>query len=87
MPIVLRKDKRHPTAHPISSFVVYNHLTPRFRQFALSITTKSIPKNHVEAMQVPHWKAAMDEEMLALVSRGTWELVNRPLGASIVSCK
>ena len=29
----------------------------------------------------------MDEEMQALVSRGTWELVNRPPGASVVSCK
>ena len=38
-------------------------------------------------MQVPHWKAAMDEEMQALVSRGTWKLVNHPPIASVVSCK
>ena len=38
-------------------------------------------------MQVPQWKTAMDEEMQALVSHGTWELVNRPPGASVVSCK
>ena len=29
----------------------------------------------------------MDEEMQALVSRGKWELVNHPPGASVVSCK
>ena len=26
-------------------------------------------------MTIPHWKAAMDEEMSALLSRGTWTLV------------
>lgn len=29
----------------------------------------------------------MDEEMQALISRGTWDLVTRPERTSVVSCK
>ena len=36
---------------------------------------------------MPHWKATMDDEMEALQSRDTWELVTCPVGASIVTCR
>ena len=33
------------------------------------------------------WKQAMNEEMDALVSRGTWELVSAPTYAIIMGCR
>jgi len=33
------------------------------------------------------WKHAMDEEMDALVSRRTWELVSVPTSVAVVSCR
>ncbi|KAK4406722.1 Retrovirus-related Pol polyprotein from transposon RE2 [Sesamum angolense] len=40
-----------------------------------------------KALRHPTWKMAMDDEMSALVSRGTWELVEVPPNADIVACR
>ena len=40
-----------------------------------------------EALQVPKWKVDIDLEYHALVHRGTWDLVPRPIDANIVTCK
>ena len=87
MPIALRKGKRSSTAHPISNFMSYDKLHPAFHSFALSIYSESISKNYQKIIQIPHWKAAMDDEMEVLQSRGTWELVTCSVGASIVTCR
>ena len=84
IPIALRKGTQSSTTHPISTFVSYDSLHPSFCQFALSISSESIPKNYQEAFLLSHWKAAMDEEMQALLSRGTWDLVTR---RGIASCR
>ena len=60
LPITLRKGTWSSTAHPISHFVSYDSLHPRFRSFTLSLSSESIPRNHQEARSLPHWKAAMD---------------------------
>jgi len=73
--IALRKGKRSCTDHHISNFVSYDHLNPIFRQFTLSLSSESIPRSYIEALLVPAWKQVMDEEMEALASRETWELV------------
>ena len=87
LPITLRKGTRACTHHPISHFVSYDRLSPSFRAFALLVASESIPRSHVEAAQVREWKAAMDHEVQALVSRGTWTLVPRSADAYIVTCK
>jgi len=76
--IALRKVKWSTTAHPIAHFVSYDHLTPYFHQFALSISSASIPKTYQKVIMHPSWKQAMDEKMDALLSRGTWDLVTVP---------
>ena len=65
----------------------YAFLHPRFRNFALSLSSESIPRNHQEALSLPHWKAAMDEEIAALTTRGTWELVTCTVRVIIITCK
>ena len=87
LPIALRKGTHTCTQHPIYHFVFYDRLSPSFRAFALLVASESILRSHVEAAQVREWKAAMDHEVEALVSRGTWTLVPRPADANIVTCK
>ena len=87
LPIALRKGTRACTQHPISHFVSYDRLSPSFCVFALLVASESIPRSHVEAAQVHEWKAAMDHDVEALVSRGTWTLVPRPTDANIITCK
>ena len=43
----------------------------------------TIPKRVEEALQDPRWKAAMDEEMMALEKNNTWEIVTLPRGMSV----
>jgi len=38
-----------------------------------------ITRSYEDAILVPSWKQAMDKEMNALLSRGTWELVSAPI--------
>ena len=84
LPIALRKGKRSTTAHPISHFISYDHLTPSFHQFALSLSSMSLPRSYKEVLNNSAWKVAMDEEMVALLSRGIWDLVTPSIGSDIV---
>ena len=84
VPIAIRKDKCSTIAHLISHFVSYDHLSPSFRSSALFISTESIPKNYQEALLLLHWKAVMDDEMEALVSCGTWDLITRLAGTRLI---
>ena len=50
----------------------------------------SEPSNAREALSRPdgdNWKKAMDEEISSLKENGTWEIVPRPDGRDIVTCK
>ena len=53
IPIALCEGKRFCTDHPISHFVSYDRLTPFFRQFALSLSSVSLPRSYEEAVLVP----------------------------------
>jgi len=64
--IALRKGKRSYIDHLILNFVSYDYLNIIFRQFALSLSSKSIPMSYTEALLVPARKQVMDEEMGAL---------------------
>ena len=44
--IALRKVTRSSTAHLISNFISYDALHPRFRSFALLLSSESFPRNH-----------------------------------------
>ena len=69
--IALCKGKRSCTDDPISYFISYDRLTPSFRQFVLSLSSVSLPRSYKEVVLIPAWKHAMNEEIDALISRGT----------------
>ena len=46
-----------------------------------------IPMSARAALRDPNWKAAMDDEYVALIANHTWELVPRPPGANVVTRK
>ena len=64
--------------HLIYLFVNYDHLHPSYCSLALALVTELILKSYVDAMTVPHWKAATEAEYVALVLCGTWVLVSHP---------
>jgi hypothetical protein len=46
LPIALRKSKRTCTNHPISNFVSFDHLSPSFKAFSLSVSSIVVPKSY-----------------------------------------
>ncbi|KAL0313828.1 UNVERIFIED_CONTAM: Retrovirus-related Pol polyprotein from transposon TNT 1-94 [Sesamum angustifolium] len=53
-----------------------------------SITpTDDLPIALRKALRHPAWKMAMDDEMSALISRGTWELVEVTPDTDVVACR
>jgi len=86
VPIALRKGKKFCTVNPISQFVSYDRHNPSFCQFALSLSSIFIRGSYEEAILVHAWKHAMNEEMDALISRETRELISAPTYV-IVGCR
>ncbi|KAL0446503.1 UNVERIFIED_CONTAM: Retrovirus-related Pol polyprotein from transposon RE2 [Sesamum latifolium] len=87
LPIALRKGKRSCTAHPLAHSLSFKHHSPNYRAFVVSLLSVSIPNTYCEALKHPEWKMAMDEEMSALILRGTWELVEVHPNTDIVACR
>lgn len=58
-------------------------------QFPLycALLAESVPRGIKSALKHSHWVAAMNEEMAALRSNGTWDLVPRPPKTNIVGSK
>ena len=75
------------TQYFISNHVSFDNVSSSIRQFALSLSSLSIPRMYEEASTNPISCRAMDEEMYALTSRRTWELVDPPIGADVVACR
>ena len=59
--IALRKRKRQ-CAHPIFSFVSYNHLSSSSCSFIVSLDSISLPNIVCEALSHPGWHSAMVDE-------------------------
>ncbi|KAK8915915.1 hypothetical protein KSP39_PZI023039 [Platanthera zijinensis] len=86
LPTALQKGVRSCTQHPLQVVVSYAQLSPSSRSFALALSTNVVPASYHDALVIPHWKAAMDEEKHTLTERGTWTLVPTP-GVDVVGCR
>ncbi|GAU27876.1 hypothetical protein TSUD_159700 [Trifolium subterraneum] len=88
LPPVIRKgtrSTRNPSPHYID--LCYSRLSPLHYTCLSSLSSVSIPKSPGEALSHPDWRQAMIDEMCALQSSGTWELVPLPPGKSLVGCR
>ncbi|RVW21529.1 Retrovirus-related Pol polyprotein from transposon TNT 1-94 [Vitis vinifera] len=79
------RSTRNP--HPIYNFLSYHRLSSPYSAFVSAISSVSLPKSTHEALSHPGWRQAMVDEMAALHSNGTWDLVVLPPGKSTVSCR
>ncbi|RVX10177.1 Retrovirus-related Pol polyprotein from transposon RE1 [Vitis vinifera] len=88
LPIVLRKGNRSTrNPHPIYNFLSYHRLSLSYSAFVSTLSSVSLPKSTNEALSHSGWRQAMVDEMAALHSNGTWDLVSLPLGKSTVGCR
>ncbi|RVW43729.1 Retrovirus-related Pol polyprotein from transposon TNT 1-94 [Vitis vinifera] len=88
LPIAVRKGTRSTrNPHPIYNFLSYHRLSSPYSAFVSAISSVSLPKSTHEALSHPGWRQAMVNEMAALHSNGTWDLVVLPSGKSTVGCR
>ncbi|RVW57733.1 Retrovirus-related Pol polyprotein from transposon RE1 [Vitis vinifera] len=85
LPIAVRKGTRSTrNPHPIYNFLSYHRLSSPYFAFVSAISSVSLPKSTHEALSHPGWRQAMVDEMAALHSNGTWDLVVLPSSKSTV---
>ncbi|KAL6323247.1 hypothetical protein AAG906_029254 [Vitis piasezkii] len=88
LPIALRKSNRSTrNPHPIYNFLSYHRLSSSYSTFVSTLSSVSLLKSTSEALSHPGWRQAMVDEMAALHSNGTWDLVSLPPGKSTVGCR
>lgn len=85
-PITLRKGKHYCTHYFLTHYVSLDNISTIFYCFVRALTFISITKSYQEALNHTAWKKAKEEEMHALLNRGTWELVDFPRGKDVVHC-
>ena len=88
LPIALRKVNRSTSnPHPIYNFLSYYRLSSPYFAFVSTISSIFLPKNTNEALSHPGWRQAMVDEMAALHSTGTWDLVVFPFSKFPIGCR
>ena len=81
LPIALRKGNRSTSnPPPIYNFLGYHRLSSPYFAFVSAISSVSLPKNTNEALSHLVWRQTMVDEMAALHSIGTLDLVVLPFG-------
>nr|CAN60149.1 hypothetical protein VITISV_016363 [Vitis vinifera] len=88
LPITIRKGTRSTRSpHPIYNFLSYHRLSSPYSAFVSAISSVSLPNSTHEALSHPGRRQTMVDEMAALHSNGTWDLVVLPSGKFIVGCR
>lgn len=64
---------------PLSSFLSYDSLSPTFKAFTTSISLHTEPSSYTQAVKLPIWCKAMEQELAALKLNETWSIVDLPL--------
>ncbi|BFG21230.1 hypothetical protein CerSpe_075040 [Prunus speciosa] len=78
---------RSGTAHPLSQFLSYAHLSHSHKTYLAQLTHLKEPTSFSQAVQIPQWRAAMKSEIDALQTNGTWSLVPLPPHKRPIGCK
>ena len=88
LPIAIRKGTRSASnPHPVYNFLSFHCLSLPYFTFVSTMSSVSTPKSTSETLSHPSWKQAVAEEMNALYSNGTWELVALLPSKSPVGCR
>ena len=87
LPVAIQKCSRSTSnPHHVYNFLSFHRLSLPYFVFVSTLSFVSTPKSTSEALSHPSWKQVMAEEIDALYSNDTWELVAIPPGKSPVGC-
>ena len=88
LPIAIRKGTCSTSnPHPVYNYLSLRRLSLPYHAFVFTLSFVSSSNSTSEALSHLGWRQAMIEEMNALYSNDTWELVALPLSKSLVRCR
>jgi len=67
--------------HSISKFFSYHNISNPHSHFILSLHAHTEPKSYTEANKFECWRQAMQVEITALETTGTWKIIDLPPNA------
>ncbi|CAH9090919.1 unnamed protein product, partial [Cuscuta epithymum] len=73
--------------YPIQNHITYARLSSSHNCFTAALSKISEPKTFKQAVKIPEWQAAMNNEIQALEKNDTWILVNLPPNKHCIGCK
>ena len=73
--------------YPLHNYLTFSKATHQHKDFLTSLQNEYIPKNSTEALTIPHWKQAMTEELKALETNHTWDIIQLPPLQRTIGCK
>lgn len=74
-------------AYPLTYYVNCENFSMQHCRFLAAITSGREPVHFSEAAQDAKWRLAMQQELQALESNGTWTLQPLPAGKKSLGCK
>ncbi|RVW34103.1 Retrovirus-related Pol polyprotein from transposon RE1 [Vitis vinifera] len=75
------------TRHPLTRYISYAQLSPKYQNFVCVITTLVEPTTYKQAILDPKWQEAMAAELHSLEQNHTWTLTPLLSGHHPIGCK
>ena len=73
--------------YPLASYVCLDKLSEGYKAYICAISLQPEPSSFTQAKKFDEWLKAMNEELLALESTHTWDIVSLPLDKHAIGCK
>lgn len=82
---VAESDTKIP--YPLSAYMSYDSLSDDYKAYICAIALIPEPTSFTQAKRFDEWLQAMNEELIALESTGTWTVCSLPSGKHAIGCK
>lgn len=77
----------HVSSYPISNYLSHHKLSNTHSHFVMSLHSHIEPKTYAEASKHDCWNKAMQVELSALETTGTWKIVDLPDHIKPIGCR
>ncbi|CAA7032723.1 unnamed protein product [Microthlaspi erraticum] len=73
--------------YPLADFMSYAQLSDEYKDYICALNLLPEPASFKDALKFEEWITAMNEELIALESSGTWDICSLPDGKHAIGCK